>query len=59
MLNHINASEDELIVFCKEEIPIEALPRYHWLVDEAVQWFRWVHDPSRNQHHREDLFQDA
>lgn len=39
---HPSASDEEALEFCRQLIPPQALASHYWLLDQSLQWFRWV-----------------
>lgn len=39
---HPSASDEEVLEFCRLLIPPHLLASHYWLLDQSLQWFRWV-----------------
>ncbi|MBM3382845.1 MAG: hypothetical protein FJY29_10430 [Betaproteobacteria bacterium] len=37
------ASEQEALDFCQANIPASCIASHFWLIEQSVQWFKWVH----------------
>jgi hypothetical protein len=37
------ASEQEALNFCQLNIPASCIASHYWLIEQSVQWFKWVH----------------
>ncbi len=37
------ASEQEALSFCRENIPASCIVSHYWLIEQSIQWFKWVH----------------
>jgi hypothetical protein len=39
---HPGASDDDALEFCRQNLPAQVLSSHYWLIDQSLQWFRWV-----------------
>jgi hypothetical protein len=37
------ASEQEALGFCQANIPPSCIVSHYWLIEQSVQWFKWIH----------------
>ncbi|NBW81733.1 hypothetical protein EBR21_08260 [bacterium] len=37
------ASEQDALSFCRDNIPASCIVSHYWLIEQSVQWFKWVH----------------
>lgn len=37
------ASEQEALSFCQANIPASCIVSHYWLIEQSVQWFKWIH----------------
>lgn len=37
------ATETDALSFCQSHIPAHCVASHYWLIEQSVQWFKWVH----------------
>lgn len=50
---HTHASEKDAQDFCYSLIPAEAIVKNQWLIEQSIQWFRWIKNQRKVKNSRE------
>ncbi|MEY4066051.1 MAG: hypothetical protein RIR26_2259 [Pseudomonadota bacterium] len=37
------ANEQEALNFCRSHIPASCIASHYWLIEQSLQWFKWIH----------------
>lgn len=43
------ANEDDALEFCQKNIPSHRIASEYWLVEQSLQWFKWVKGQQVNR----------
>ncbi len=59
------ATEDEALEFCQQNIPAHQMASEYWLVEQSMQWFKWLKGQQNqrgsglsDQHYRLGAFEE-
>lgn len=57
---HPQATEEDVVDYCRKLIPAHCIATEYWLVDQCLQWFRWLQtQPGRSGFGSGSLSQDS
>lgn len=41
--NNPTANEQEALSFCHDHIPANCIASHYWLIEQSIQWYKWIH----------------
>ncbi len=53
--SHHQASDEEALAFARSIMPANVMASHYWLIDQSLQWFRWVKAQRALQASRENF----